>query len=336
MNSTTTIGSPQQLVASIPYIVGFEPTNSLVVAFLEDGKRLRLSMRIDAPPAAPFDEVSKVISDAVQQHAEAEGIDAAVIVLWQDDRNEDTLRSLREWIGEAHYVPDSEVRVLDVLWCDSGRWGTALCNDATCCDPDGYPLERGLAAPFVEMGIAPLPNRDSVVSEIDPAGKEGAWVIPQETRSMGAKNREKLEKWRDAAISTLMEYLRGDADERTTDLRAMGTWLHDIRVRDVVLYRIAMMEQDRWRSVYERVAAICRASYKADCAPACTVAAFVIYACGDGARASIAGETALRADETYSLALLMMTSIKAGMPPRMLVAGFRKVDPVAARNGVQR
>ena len=162
------VQGPGDLVAAVPYLVGFEPVHSVVVVSLRGARRrCGLVARVDLPSphqvAACADGlVSYVLSDGPRE----------VVVLVYDDR---------PWrAGRRPYGPlvdalerrfaTAGVGLKDALYVTSERFWSYTCDNPRCCPPDGTPLDAGrsgaLAASYVALGRAPLADRGAVVARL--------------------------------------------------------------------------------------------------------------------------------------------------------------------------
>ena len=54
------VGQPDELLAIIPYLVGFHPDESIVAVFIKSG-RIVLTARMDLPPESAADELAERI-----------------------------------------------------------------------------------------------------------------------------------------------------------------------------------------------------------------------------------------------------------------------------------
>jgi hypothetical protein len=118
------------------------------------------------------------------------------------------------------------------------------------------------------------------------------------------------------------------ADE---DAAALAVALHDVAVRDEVA-TWALERSDGLLALLEQVA---RRTAPPSDAPVCTLLAWVAYARGDGARANVALDRALRTDPEHSLALLLRRALDSGITPgevrRTLVSTRRALRSGRAR-----
>lgn len=319
-DETLLLRSPDALVAALPYLLGFSPQESAVLLWLRRG-RILLTQRIDLPD--PSDDPAPWLG-AVWGHTAASSADELILVLVTDraDAAAIAIRVLDE-------AGARDLLVRDALRVDAGRWWSLLCDDASCCGPQGRPVDAAVAATvaaeFAIIGRAPLADRESLVRGMsaDPEGIESVRGRVQVTADLLARMpRRALERWRDHTIGeTLSQFDRATrAQDRTSapqpeEVAMLVAGLRDVRVRDTVLWECARMAGD------ERMAALSVLMVGLRCAPAGAVApvatccALVAWLAGDGARASVAVERALADDPAYSLAQLLVQSLSAGMPP---------------------
>jgi hypothetical protein len=164
------VTGPADLVAAVPYLVGFQPVRSVVVVSLR-GARLRCGLvaRVDAPPPGqvqPWADglVSYVLRDEPRE----------VVVLVYHDR---PWRAARRPLGPAvdalqRRFADDGVALKDALYVTPDRFWSYLCTEPRCCPPEGRPVDAGrssaVAASYVAEGKAPLTDRGAVVAQLDP------------------------------------------------------------------------------------------------------------------------------------------------------------------------
>jgi hypothetical protein len=77
----------------------------------------------------------------------------------------------------------------------------------------------------------------------------------------------------------------------------------------------ALEQDDALLALSEQVARLVVPPYDA---PVCTLLAWVAYARGDGARAAVALDRALRGDPSYPLALLLQAALDRALPPEVV------------------
>jgi hypothetical protein len=146
---------------------------------------------------------------------------------------------------------------------------------------------------------------------------------------------DRLEAWRDDAVTRLGRLLRGEEPEPSAVAEIVLS-LNDVRVRDTVLWDLMDADaEEGWRRAQAVLAHCVRLAPPGAVAPAAAVLAICCWQRGDGARAGVALERALADDPSYSLALLVHQALGAGLPPgawRGAMAGLRREE---CRHGVR-
>jgi hypothetical protein len=187
------VDAPRELLESVPHLVGFVPYDSLVLLLFRtlDGssrERVELTMRIDLPAPASFDESlglpllcgSKEFSAAVDRAVGASGATTAVVVAWGvDPARGDAPVGMRGFeslmaadvTACARLLATHGVHVRDVLLVSGHRFRSLLCHDATCCPSEGSPFSStqssSISAHVVASGRAmPAGDRRAVEAEV--------------------------------------------------------------------------------------------------------------------------------------------------------------------------
>ena len=123
--------SPHELLAVVPYLLGFCPTNSIVTLCLSDN-RLGLTQRLDLPPPDCAHDVASALLPILIR----EGPDSVILIGFEDNDRESlpALEALTTAL-RSHSMP-----IHDRLVVREGRWRSLDCNNASCCPPEGRPV----------------------------------------------------------------------------------------------------------------------------------------------------------------------------------------------------
>jgi hypothetical protein len=307
------LSSPAEILAAVPYLLGFTPESSLVLIGLR-GKEVGLTMRVDIDAAlelrAAF--VSRLLTD---------GATSAVLILFDPPPGE-SRRPGRSVMRAVRRACEAEgIHVRDALGVREGRYWSYLCTDTTCCPPGGRavpvagsPDHSKVAAPFVAIGAAPLANRPALEASIVP-------VTGKRRTALDAAYRDALEKPVSYPSLRWMEAVRRYAGtEGGRPARAFATseavrlivGLNDVLVRDEVLSWTAADSNTGVLAVLRELAPLALPPFDTDVLAALAWAAFAF---GDGALASVALERALTADPEHTLAGLLAAALDSGVTP---------------------
>ena len=177
--STLTVRSPAELIAAVPYLIGFHPADSVTVLALRRGMVI-FAARVDLPPpgATPSDPLHLA---TVAGH---QGADAAAIVGYGQPA-----RVTPAVLATAGALGERGIAVLDILRVTGGRFWSYRCRKASAssdfrlcgescacggqdgCPTDGWPCESGhsaVAAAATYAGHVALPDREALVGQLAP------------------------------------------------------------------------------------------------------------------------------------------------------------------------
>ncbi|MFI6129972.1 DUF4192 domain-containing protein [Micromonospora sp. NPDC051141] len=168
MNSTEpprlSVRSPADLVAAVPYLLGFHPEDSVVVVAVR-GRRVVFAARGDLPePGVDPGPAARHLAQVVaRQDADA----ATVIGFGPATRVTGVVGA----VGAA--LDDVGLTVLDALRVADGRWWSYLCDEPTCCPVEGTPYDPAasrVSAAAVFAGQVALPDRAALAAQVSPFG----------------------------------------------------------------------------------------------------------------------------------------------------------------------
>lgn len=318
---TSRVTSLPELVATIPYVVGYHPSDALVAVCMRGSRikgavvwresasvlaadRALLRGHVRAAVAAGTDTVMLVAVDAVDGRERIDVLSAAFI---------------DSGVSVHTRAVVSDGRVTDL---DAGV-AAPLVQDA--------PLD--VAASYAARGVSPLSSREEIVEAFEARGTETVTVaLAQDGRALTAAVQawgRILEPHGEAvaalpaqvlamAASALLETGTRDAliGRIVPGVGALGVDL-ETGASDAVLALPATREGDEV-AVAERLRAMATRLSDDDATPTLTVAATLYWAAGDGARADIALERALRAHPAYTLACLTRRLVDTGIPMRAM------------------
>ncbi|SCF43115.1 DUF4192 domain-containing protein [Micromonospora mirobrigensis] len=345
------VRSPADLIAAVPYLLGFHPSDSVVVVALR-GRRIIFAARADLPdrgadPAPPARHLAEVI---VRQRAES----ATVVGYGPAERVTTAVDAVRGALAGVGLV------VLDALRVTDGRYWSYLCTEAGCCPPDGTPYDPGaseVSAAAVFAGQVALPDRAALAALVAPLDGPVRVAMRRATARAGQRLARLLGRpagtelppgdpvptatgpggpaggpvgvgddgaVRAAGVAAVRAARRRHRrGERLTDdeVAWLSVLLTRLTVRDHAWERTDGRDEDiaLWTDVLRR------AQPGLAAAPA-SLLAFAAWRAGQGALAAVALERALTEHPGYSLALLLDDLLRRGVPPAQL-DGWPAVAP---------
>jgi hypothetical protein len=308
-----TVRSTVDLLAAVPCLLGFHPTDSLVVLAMRR-QQIVFAARGDLPRrrasraslSAHADEIAGVVA---RQDVQA----ATVIGYGPPERVERAAAAICVALAGAG------VEIHDVLRVTAGRYWSLAGDDRGCGTPFD-PSTSAVAAEAVFAGQAVLPNRTALIRSVAPLRGPARKAMSRATsRAMQRLAAEPaLLPAGKAAVRAALSV--GQAGGRLTDDEV--AWLSLLLChRPVHDFAWQLTTPDDWQTTLW-TDVLTRAEPDLAAAPA-TLLAYAAWRCGQGALASVALERALRAEPEYPMALLLDETIRRGTPPSILDGAVR-------------
>ncbi|MDG4795406.1 DUF4192 domain-containing protein [Micromonospora sp. WMMD1082] len=308
------------LVAAVPYLVGFTPTDSLVIVVL-DGTQVRLAVRLDLPQLS---DLAELAAEAAQNATiiARYGSAAFLVGYGPADRVASAVALLTTALTDTGVDVQGALRVDDErYWC---LCGTAACADGVAHDP----AASRIPAEAVYRGVAPMRDRAALEQLIAPV------TGPERTRMRTATYTAlfRLHLTLSEAVVSITDDEQPvppehvvregiEAVQQAYDSAARGETLSDGAVAWLtVVLMVPEIRDHAWitcdgsdtqRGLWIDVTR--RAMPATSAAPACLLA-ITAYLGGDGALANIAVDRALHADPDYHLAHLLGHALRSGVP----------------------
>ncbi|UYQ64884.1 DUF4192 domain-containing protein [Streptomyces peucetius] len=346
-----TLRGPAELADALPYMMGFHPTDSIVLVALHGsngrfGGRLRLGIPRSPHEWAP---VAAQLAECLIQGCRRRGAgpDGIVAFLCQDPAEGESgqqvmerLRPLAQRLRTA--CGTLEVPVYEALCISDGRLWSYCCPDARCCPPDGTPLAlpgtsvMAAAAAYagitvrgslrdMEQRFAPStsPEAQDQVRALDTAG---AAVT---SRILDAQGRQQVADETVTLARRLLERMadtpRADddpgadvADDRLVaadEAAAVILGLQDRETRDRAAQWMEGAEAAPALRVWRVLSRRCVPPYTEHAAAPLTLAGWVSWSLGDEPGARVALGLALKADPEYVFARLLHQACNEGLDP---------------------
>lgn len=320
----TTLTSPHDLLAAIPFLIGYHPENSLVLVSLKD-ESVGMAMRVDFPTDIAAESYDLLASHLVRDQASSAFI---VAYISQEIDPEPVIISLSAALVRAG------IEIKESLTVTGNRYRSLMCTDSTCCPPEGReipPLDSSrIAAEHVIAGHPmPFANVGDLIQSIAalPSSHESAWQDEVHRFWVSSDAEELNDLQRDGATAVIDlagEYREGrGAEDRELVARVIGR-MSDIQVRDFSLGSHTDETADCYWMMWRELLVIAPRGFVAPIACLCAAMA---YERGDGALAHKVLDRALADDDQYSLAHLLRRVFTAGWPPESFTAMRAELHP---------
>lgn len=320
-----TLTSAHDLITAVPFLIGFHPTNSIVLISVKDDA-IGLAMRIDAPQELQSDAI-----DLLAHHLLREEADAALLVAYMPDEREDG-DSLLISLGAG--LLRNGISIQESIVVRHGRYRSIICRDEACCPPAGLDVpaieESQIAVEHVLAGVPmPYSNISELIDSISADAQSLSLEWSDEVnRFFIEEDAEEIVELRRDGVETmdllLDEFRMGHgASEQTLVARMIGR-MSDVQVRD---YALGVHTEDTFDLYFAMWRELLRKAPRGFVAPIACIVASMAYESGDGALAQKALDRALADDESYPLAGLLRRVFNAGWPPEAFAQMRAELHP---------
>jgi Domain of unknown function (DUF4192) len=319
----TTLTSPIDLLATVPFLIGYAPQNSLVIVGLKDDE-MSLAMRVDYPEDIDPDQI-----DSLANHLVREASDGALLVAYLPENildSESLLAPLREAIEMR------EIKVRECITVSGGKWRSSICKDPECCPPHGSDMptlaETRVAAEQVAQGKPlPFPNLEQMLESIKSESNEEIKSFLKKIKNINYKadgvrvlQREGALAINDLAAEFAEKKMSGDNLLIALVLKRLS----DLQVRD---YAMGIVNEENMETMWSMWRYLMKMAPEGYIAPVATLFSAVNYERGDGSMASKALDIAFKDQPNYPLAKLLKRVYAAGWPPHSFAKMRAELHP---------
>ncbi|MFI7699207.1 DUF4192 domain-containing protein [Nonomuraea sp. NPDC049480] len=309
-----TLSSPADILAAVPYLVGFHPSRSLIVIGL-DGGQAKLVVRWGLPlppgtlaPLVPLFDREGVTQVVIIGYGSGDVVTPAV----------DEARLLAAEAG---------VRLGEALRAHEGRYWSYVCDAPMCCPAEGNPYDPStsrIAAEATVHGLVALPDRETLERTLAPVTGPVRMAMRRATADVIVELRASL-----AATTDLDAFARRQVAEGLARVRsALAIHTAGGRLDDAEAARLGLdltiirVRDEAWTLMHESHAALWRDLTRRleprFAPPAATLMAMAAWRAGNSVQATIALERALTIDPGYSMANLLMHAVQNLLSPAIM------------------
>ncbi|MFG1698949.1 DUF4192 domain-containing protein [Nonomuraea sp. NPDC049309] len=309
-----TLTSPTDILAAVPYLVGFHPTTSLVVVGLADG-RAKMVARWGLPfPPGTLNAMAAIIDREAITDLVIVGYGPGDLVTPAVDEARNLAVATGVHVGEA-------------LRAHEGRYWSYICDVPTCCPAEGTPFDlttSPIAAQATVHGLVALPNREALERTVAPVTGPERMAMRKATSKAITAFRAGLMAATDldtftrdfvadglARVRSALEIHTGGGRLSDEEAAKLGLALAVMRVRDEAWTLMHDSHASLWKDL------TCRLEPRF-VPPAATLLAMAAWHTGDSVQATIALERALTTDPGYSMANLLMHALQNLLSPSVL------------------
>jgi hypothetical protein len=319
-NSTLKPKGPASLLAAIPYLVGFEPLNSLVlVAFSGKNNRVAVAIRIDLAELNQAQLIKNAMS-ALKQAKENSDIDGVLTVIYAENK----WCQYRESISALLDAQREICEISDAMWVEGFRYGSVLCEDSECCPKEGFALPTDTSLEklqLISQGKSVLADRAAVENYFR-FKSENPKLVKALEKLERSKNKTKNSSWGENLYNRAYVNLLNQSEDLNELAQAELILISkEIPLRDKLIsevlreIQISQEPLNLLHSIKSRLLPLIQNAPKDEAKTVLTILGIWLWQLGESVWAQAAVSQALDTDSSYRLGLLTMSAIKSGLPP---------------------
>ncbi len=120
----TTLTSPHDLLAAIPFLIGYHPSDSLVLVAIK-GDLVSMAMRVDYPQNENTDAY-----DLLAHHLKLDGADAALMLAYVPSEKPELHETGAEVLSQmANSLVKNSIEIRESIEVIGNRWRSVICED---------------------------------------------------------------------------------------------------------------------------------------------------------------------------------------------------------------
>lgn len=304
-----------ELVAGIPYIIGFPPTDSLVLYTFRRCPVLALSLtiRVDLPRPDHVLLVAEEMAEAVAANGSATVI--AVVVAENGPEHRELVEMLRKTMEDKNILLTHSSWVPKIVHGEQWR----CYDDPLCTDTVPDPQSSALAAATAVAGDTMYPDREAMAAHLAPDPEE---MVAYRRRLLTAYRTSSTQPYSDEDLRADMEILGFALDEATSSYELptltdhqmvrLARALSQAPVKDECL---AMALSEEPLAAERLWTVLIRGLPAPERAEPAFFLAMSAYLRGAGVVAALALKIVMEANPLHPVAALLDYALQRGMPP---------------------
>lgn len=290
-------------IAELPYLLGYEPTNSVVAIWLHADMTMAFAQRADISDVE--DNISNFVT--IGDHNPR----SAVLILIYSDKSPSELWDFAINIGDI--VEDNDVTVHDILKVNGQEYSTFFVPKDQLDSQETVKVDENVLSQVQgyhknqEIGS----DRDSLMSKYQCADD----VYPYFDQLVDELFDSEIKLSRDDALSYFLVAYEDWPDYPVRELAPLAVYLHDIKIRDEVLIQMNTLDKEGIERALALASGILAVTPKEHSTPLYTVTAVMAWISGNGALANMLIDRALEVTPDYNLATLIKMALTSGLNP---------------------
>ena len=314
-HTATELTSPHDLLAAVPFMVGYHPKDSLVVMALVENK-VAMAMRVDFPELDSLDAMSEIIASHLMRERATEAIIVGYLPEEFPTLGVANALSIINDRLSAH-----QIKIKESIEVRGDRFRSMKCSDELCCPPEGTPLppltDSRVTAEQVAAGN-PLPflDLDEMKKSIAHTATDRNLVLSIKGTPEIDYDQDDVTVYQQEGVKALHQMVSAFTDTGICNdnelIAVVLVRLLDLQVRDYAMGMTTPETSDLLWDMWRWLLRIAPVGYVA---PVGVIFATMSYERGDGALAQRALDRAFEDKPGYQMAKLLRRTFAAGWPP---------------------
>ena len=297
-----TVRTVEEAVTLAPYLLGFQPTESLLMIVADDGAACQgfvARADLDGLESAP------AMNAFAARVGPLAGQGRTVVLAFSKDQD-------RGMVTLASAVEAMKgMNIGDAAWTDGEYWRSIFCDEQGCGENHRFVPDPTIAAEAVYRGLTVLPSRTSLVDKLSGPGR----TCDPDTRRLLANSRRRLSRKDDNTVEVRCQALFESGDEIND---AVVTELAVAVQRSDVARRLWMSmewaDASRWLRIWSRAVEIIPDRMAPAPLSLCGLAGWLS---GEGAVAAVCARRCEFMVGTADLPAALTVIVDAFVPPKL-------------------
>lgn len=319
----TTLTSPHDLLAAIPFLVGYKPEDSIILISLHEDS-IHMAIRVDFPS-----QISEPDIALLMKHLQRDNAEQVIAVFYLPPKVSESHSVIQQITKAISQLP---LTLIESIIVKENRWLSLICNDLECCPALGNPMPdiessrvaveqiaQGKPLPFRNAAelvdsISSLPVDENLIELISSIPK-----IDYETNPL-PQQREGAE----AVIDFISDFTAEGLSRDKRLIALVLIRLQDLQVRDFALGSVTSETLETYFNAWRWLLRVAPAGYAA---PVANLLAAVAYEKGDGALAHRALDRAEQDNSEYAMTKLLREVFSSGWSPSSFAVMRSELHP---------
>ncbi|GIG63758.1 DUF4192 domain-containing protein [Phytomonospora endophytica] len=315
------LGSPEDLLAATPYLLGYHPSESIAFLGLASGD-VKVTGRYDLSGSGAPRDPTRVVENLSRQ-----GVDSVLLLGYGPPGHVTVdMDILRDALAQAGLPVREALRVTE------GRYWSYLCPGVDCCPVEGTAFDLAgerVSAAMTFAGLQALPKREDVAALIAPCEAEARAEVRAALAAKSASLSEELlgardttarwDAWRDEGVMLLRRVVAEVRESgrlpEVGDIASLCLLLGHDRIRDEAW---ALVDENEPEALVPLWVRLVRHAEPEHVPVTASLLSYAAWRAGNGALSRIAVERALEAQPDYRLGLMLTDVLNAAISPTAL------------------